>query len=65
MSDLTPGQKLIAANEAGEFSHPSEMAKAIDAAIAAETDRCCALIYGHCASDNVAERTVRAIRARG
>lgn len=28
-----------------------------------EQDRCCQLIYGHCDSDNVAERTVRAIRS--
>jgi hypothetical protein len=40
MPDITPGQKLIAANEAGLFSHPSELAKAIDAAIAGERDAC-------------------------
>lgn len=27
-----------------------------------EQNRCCSLIYGHCNSDNVAARTVRAIR---
>lgn len=40
MPDLTPGQRLIAANEAGMFSHPSELAKAIDEAIAEEREAC-------------------------
>jgi hypothetical protein len=38
MPDLTPGQKLIAANKAGEFSHSSDLAKAIDEAIAGERE---------------------------
>ena len=32
---------------------------------AKEQSRCCSIIYGMCGSDNVAERTVKAIRARG
>lgn len=32
--------------------------------VAKETDRCCSLVYSHCDSDNVAQRTVDAIRAR-
>lgn len=28
----------------------------------AERERCCSIVYGQCSSDNVAERTVRAIR---
>ncbi|CAB5151041.1 hypothetical protein UFOVP148_20 [uncultured Caudovirales phage] len=31
---------------------------------AKEQARCCSIVYGQCESDNVAERTVRAIRAR-
>ncbi len=31
-------------------------------AIKEEQDRCCSIIYGMCESDNVAERTVKAIR---
>lgn len=31
----------------------------------AEREACCQLVYSNCSSDNVAERTVRAIRARG
>lgn len=27
-----------------------------------ERERCCQIVYGQCSSDNVAERTVRAIR---
>jgi hypothetical protein len=32
---------------------------------AAEREACCAIVYGQCDSDNVAQRTVNAIRARG
>lgn len=31
----------------------------------AEREACCAIVYGQCESDNVAQRTVDAIRARG
>ena len=30
-----------------------------------EREACCAIVYGQCESDNVAKRTVDAIRARG
>ena len=36
--------------------------KLIDQGAAAEQERCCSLIFGHCGSDNVAQRTVDAIR---
>jgi hypothetical protein len=32
---------------------------------AAERETCCKIVYGQCESDNVAQRTVDAIRARG
>ena len=32
---------------------------------AAERGACCNIVYGLCESDNVAQRTVNAIRARG
>jgi hypothetical protein len=32
---------------------------------AAEREACCAIVYEQCDSDNVAQRTVDAIRARG
>lgn len=32
---------------------------------AAEREACCAIVYGQCDLDNVAQRTVDAIRARG
>jgi hypothetical protein len=38
--------------------------EAIRAAVTAERDECCKLVYGHAVSDNCAERTVRAIRNR-
>jgi len=31
---------------------------------AAEREACCSIVYGQCGSDNVAQRTVDAIRAR-
>lgn len=34
----------------------------IDRGAAAEQKRCCSLIFGHCGSDNVAQRTVDAIK---
>ena len=33
--------------------------------VAAEREECCKIVYGQCESDNVAQRTVDAIRARG
>lgn len=36
--------------------------KLIDQAVAAEQARCCRLIFGHCGSDNVAQKTVDAIK---
>lgn len=52
------------------YSHPgqpqeeyaSELAKVINVVAAEERERCCQIVYGQCGSDNVAERTVRAIR---
>jgi hypothetical protein len=32
---------------------------------AAEREACCKIVYGQCESDNVAQRTVDAIRERG
>ena len=32
---------------------------------AAEREACCQIVYGYCGSDNVAARTVEAIKARG
>ncbi len=34
-------------------------------AVAAEREACCQIVWGLCGSDNVAQRTVEAIRARG
>ncbi len=33
-------------------------------AIQKEQDRCCAIVFGQCESDNVAQRTVNAIRGK-
>ena len=33
--------------------------------VAAEREACCSIVYGQCGSDNVAQRTVDAIRERG
>ena len=33
--------------------------------VEAEREACCAIVYGQCGSDNVAQRTVDAIQSRG
>ena len=35
----------------------------VTSGIAAERERCCSIVFGMCESDNVAQRTVDAIRA--
>lgn len=51
----------------GPFSSKKDIVEYVAAALREvrrkEQDRCCKLIYGHAGSDNVAERTVRAIRS--
>ena len=37
----------------------------VERAVEAEREACCAIVWGLCESDNVAQRTVDAIRARG
>jgi hypothetical protein len=39
--------------------------KLVQDCVDAEREACCAIVYGQCESDNVAQRTVDAIRARG
>jgi hypothetical protein len=34
------------------------------AGVKAAREACCAIVYGHCNSDNIAQQTVDAIRAR-
>ena len=41
----------------------AEIAAIMARRVLQERDRCCQIVYGQCGSDNVAERTVRAIRA--
>jgi hypothetical protein len=43
----------------GDIEHFAELIAA------QEREACCAIVYGFCESDNVAQRTVDAIRARG
>ena len=43
----------------------NEFKKFANLVAAQEREACCAIIYGLCESDNVAQRTVDAIRARG
>jgi hypothetical protein len=42
-----------------------ELERFAELVAAAEREACCAIVYGQCESDNVAQRTVDAIRARG
>jgi hypothetical protein len=67
---LTTGQSLVARWEGTDsgWSEPADLAEAIDEAIAeavlAERERCCQIVWGHCGSDNVGQRTVDAIRKK-
>lgn len=52
---------FITIREAGQ----KELIHFANLVAAAERDECCKIVYGQCESDNVAQRTVDAIRARG
>ena len=50
----------------GVISQLKSFAALVEAAARAdEREACCAIVYGQCESDNVAQRTVDKIRARG
>jgi len=56
--------------EATEFaleksSHGKAFSYAWDAAVKVERERCCQIVFGMAGSDNVAQRTVDKIQARG
>ena len=44
--------------------YPSDLERFAALVAAAEREACCSIVYGQCDSDNVAQRTVDAIRAR-
>lgn len=47
------------------LSHLESFANLVAAkATQQEQDRCCAIVFGQCESDNVAQRTVNAIRGK-
>jgi hypothetical protein len=48
-----------------DLAQPCSTCEALARAVEAEREACCAIVYGQCESDNVAQRTVDAIRARG
>jgi hypothetical protein len=56
-------QLVTTANRDGIYMEALE--RFAELAAAAEREACCAIVYGQCDSDNVAQRTVDAIRARG
>jgi len=58
---------IIAAQQfSGElYIKASDHHRAVRAAVEAEREACCGIVYGQCGSDNVAQRTVDAIKARG
>ena len=56
-------QLVTTANRDGIYMEALE--RFAELAAAAEREACCAIVYGQCESDNVAQRTVDAIRARG
>ena len=46
------------------YIHPGTLERFADIVRAAEQDRCCRIIFGMAGSDNVAQRTVDAIRSK-
>jgi len=50
---------------AGHREVPAWVMKLVIDCVEVERESCCAIVYGQCESDNVAQRTVDAIRARG
>jgi len=50
---------------AGHRDVPPWVMKLVMDCIEAERKACCAIVYGECESDNVAQRTVDAIQSRG
>jgi hypothetical protein len=48
-----------------ELMHPDLLVRFATLVAAAEREVCCQIVYGYCGSDNVAARTVEAIKARG
>ena len=49
---------------AGHREVPPWVMKLVMDCVEAEREACCAIVYGQCDSDNVAQRTADAIRAR-
>jgi hypothetical protein len=56
--------KEIVLASGGDSSRIPEAEQLIRRVVLDEREQCCSLVYGMCGSDNVAERTVRAIRGR-
>jgi hypothetical protein len=56
-------QLVTTANRDGIYMEALE--RFAELVAAAEREACCSIVYGQCESDNVAQRTVDAIRARG
>jgi len=50
---------------AGHREVPPWVMKLVQDCVETEREACCAIVYGQCGSDNVARRTVDAIRDRG
>jgi hypothetical protein len=56
--------KEIVLASGGDARRIREAEQLIRRVVLDEREQCCSLVYGMCGSDNVAERTVRAIRGR-
>jgi hypothetical protein len=46
------------------YEHKDEIEAFAKLIVAKEQDRCCAIVFAQCESDNVAQRTVDAIRGK-
>ena len=68
---MTRDEIVQIAWDVGVFIHshpsqdgPTKLERFAERIAAAEREACCKIVYGQCESDNVAQRTVDAIRAR-
>lgn len=64
MSDTSVDSAIAELNNLWDSVDASEeeFTAALRTLVLAEQERCCGLVFGHCGSDNVAQRTVDAIR---
>jgi hypothetical protein len=65
ITDMAREAQLPYFYQTGETANLPQLERFAELVRADERNACCAIVYGQCESDNLAQRTVDAIRARG